>query len=178
MGERIQITTNFYLDEFVDPRTYFKGVNNGFNTMDENIFIIAQKLRDLYGNPIQINNWWSHYSSNKHKMTIDKLIEEIEYLNSKGRINIWSGLRTYKCKIGSRKSAHRFGMAIDPKGDEKKFMKIIRGNAEEFYSLGLRRLEDISITPGWLHMDTLERRTKPNSIRIVDLTTCTDTIWI
>ena len=53
----------------------------------------------------------------------------------------------------------------------------VRDNAKEFYNLGLRRLEDISITKGWLHIDTWEHNTKPNSIRVVDRTKCTETIY-
>ena len=80
------------------------------------------------------------------------------------------------CAIGASQSAHKQGRAADPKGDEKLYYKLVKDNAESFYKLGLRRLEDISITRGWLHVDTLERNTQPNSIRVVDLKKCTHTI--
>lgn len=178
MENRIQITTNFYLDEFLDPKSYFKAINNGFNLMDENIFLLAQKLRDFYEKPININTWWSLFEQQKGKMTIDDVILYLENQNKHGKCHIWSGYRSKECRIGAKNSAHRYGQGVDPKGDEKRFFKIIRDNRAEFYNLGLRRLEDISITKGWIHMDTLERNTRPNSIRVVDLKTVTQTIWI
>lgn len=177
METRIVVSENFYLDEFIDPRTYFNSLNNGIGLIDNNLFNIAQRLRELYGKPIGINNWWREYTKISAKAK-DVIIGDLENLNSKGKCHIWSGYRSPKCRIGAKNSAHRYGLAIDPKGDEKQFFKIVRDNRAEFYNLGLRRLEDISITNGWLHMDTLERNTKPNSIRVVDLTTVTQTIWI
>ena len=55
---------------------------------------------------------------------------------------------------------------------------IVKANAKEFYSLGLKRLEDPSITKGWLHCDTLELNTVPNTIRVVDLKKVTQIIKI
>lgn len=179
MSNRIKITTNFYLDEYIDPRTYFNTKANGFMLMDEDIFILTQKLRDYYDKPISINNWWNYYDKNRHILSVEQIIKDIEDLNSKGRLHIWSGLRTPQCKIGAKGSAHRFGKAADPKGDEKVFFKIIEDNAKEFYNEGLRRVEDISITRGWLHIDTMEKNTKPDSIRVIDKVKSTKTItWI
>lgn len=177
MDKRIIVSENFYLDEFVDPHTYFNALNSGIGLLSEILFPIAQKLRDLYGKPISINNWWKYYE-NSSNLTNQQIISDIEYLNHHGKVNIWSGYRSSRCHVGARKSAHRYGLAIDPKGNEKKFFKIVKDNREEFYNLGLRRLEDISITPGWLHMDGALLNTKPNSIRVVDRTSCTETIFI
>ena len=181
--ERIRISKNFYLDEFIDPYTYFNTWDNGLTLVDNRLFDIAQLLRNLYGRPIGINNWWAYYYENKDRLTIDDIIYNIEtrnYLSVNKRskkIYKWSGTRTDRTKIGSSRSAHRAFKAIDPKGNPKKYFNIVKDNAEAFYKLGLRRLEDISITSGWLHMDTLERNTKPDSIRVVDLTKCTETIY-
>lgn len=173
--ERIRVSENFYLDEFIDPYTYFTDADNGRSRLDIRLIPIAQRLRTLYGNSITINNWWATFKKHEATNTPMQIIEMIENDN---RIYKWSGLRTIRCNIGAPKSAHRLGKAIDPKGNEKKMYQTIKDNAKEFYAMGVRRLEDISITNGWLHIDTLELNTSPNSIRIVDLTKCTETlVW-
>jgi hypothetical protein len=172
--DRIQVSENFYLDEFIDPHTYFNDTDNGRSRLDIVLIPIAQRLRTLYGKPIYINNWWEtfkKYEQSRSKIQIIAIIE-----NDNG-INKWSGIRTIRCRIGASKSAHKLGKAIDPKGNEEKMFHIIKNNAKEFYTMGIRRLEDISITKGWLHIDTLERNTKPNSIRVVDLKKSTETIY-
>lgn len=177
--DRVLVNSNFYLDEFVDPYTYFKEPDKGMSLIDERIFDLAQSLRYAYNKPIRINNWWWFYSKYKNELSVDTIIDKIERNNyQEGRvISKWSGLRTSRCTIGGKLSAHRKGKAIDPKGNEIEMFKIVRNNPEVFYNLGLRRLEDIRITAGWLHMDTMERNTKPKSIRVVDLKKCTQTIY-
>ena len=176
--KRIQVAPNFYLDEFVDPHTYFYELDNGFSLVDDRLFDVAQLLRDYHGKGIRINSWWRLYEKLKLEKTTSQIVIEIENNNS---VSKWSGIRTARTSIGSSRSAHKTihtgeGLAIDPKSDSKAFFKIVKDNAEEFYNLGLRRLEDISITPTWLHMDLLERNTKPDSIRVVDRTKMTETI--
>ncbi|AXP79189.1 hypothetical protein CJ739_89 [Mariniflexile rhizosphaerae] len=180
--ERIKVNSNFYLDEFVDPYTYFNNNDNGLSLVDERLFQVAQLLRFHYMSPVYINNWWKLYLKYKDTRSIPHIIQIIERENEKDNVNIWSGIRTSRCNIGSKLSAHKIqadgkGMAIDPKGNELIFFLIVKNNAEVFYHLGVRRLEDISITPGWLHIDLLERNTKPNSIRVVDRTKSTKTLY-
>ena len=67
---------------------------------------------------------------------------------------------------------------ILPKGDEQELYNLVKENKKKFHEIGLRRLEDISITNGWLHLDTLETNVKKGTIRVVDLTKCTETIYI
>ena len=171
--ERIAVNKNFYLDEFIDPYTYFNEADNGLSLIDQRLFDIAQLLRYHYMKPVYINNWWSYYIEKKEDWSVEYIIKRIESGKS---LHKWSGLRTDRTTIGSSLSAHRNGQAIDPKGNEIEFFKIVKQNAEVFYSLGVRRLEDITITPGWLHIDTLERNTKPNSIRVVDKRRATQTL--
>lgn len=171
--QRIKVNTNFYLDEFVDPHTYFNTDDNGLSLVDPRLFDVAQLLRYHNMAPVYINNWWKYYIQKKDQWDIDHIIKRIE--QSK-KLHKWSGIRTSRTKVGSPRSAHRTaiygrGMAIDPKGNEINFYNIVKDNAEVFYDLGLRRLEAIEITPGWLHMDLLERNTKANSIRVVTRTT-------
>lgn len=170
--ERIKVNRNFYLDEFVDPYTYFNSEDKGLSLVDPRLFDVAQLLRYHYMDPIYINNWWKYFIEKKGQWAIDHIVKRIE--QSK-KLHKWSGIRTSRCPIGSSRSAHRveiqgIGMAIDPKGNELKFYNIVKNNAKVFHNLGVRRLENIDITPGWLHIDLLERNTKPNSIRVVNRT--------
>lgn len=165
--ERIQLTTNFCLDEFVDPSTYFNEPDNGLSKIDMKVVNCVQLLREKLGKSINVNNWWSYYQVNKDKKGISQIISEIE--NSS--YSKWSGYRSSSCKIGAKASAHKLGKGADPKGDEKAMYDIVVENAKEFYDLGLRRIEDITITKGWLHMDTHERNCLPNKINVVGLKT-------
>lgn len=169
---RIKVSTNFYLDEFVDPYTYFNEKDHGRSKLDERIIDIAQQLRNDLGHSLRINNWWNYYVANKGKMSVSKIIRNIE----RSDLSKWSGYRSWRCKIGASRSAHRSGQAIDPKGNEDTMFNIVKNNARKYYNLGVRRLEDPKITNGWLHLDTLERNTVPNSIRVVDLRRATQII--
>ena len=164
--DRIKVQDDFFLDEFIDPFTYFHESDNGMSLIDEQLFNIAQQLRDCYEKPISINNWWPRYKEMEGILRTSEIVSIIE----NGGYHIWSGYRSHRCNIGSKHSAHRLGQAIDPKGDEKAFLQIVKDNTCDFYTMGLRRLEDIRITPGWLHMDTLDKNTEYLKIRIVDLT--------
>ena len=171
--KRIKLTDNFFLDEFIDPLTYFTDIDNGFARIDLKIVKCVQLLRTKAGHPISINGWWKHLPEDMANF------DPLEFLNEmiEKRVPVWSGFRSLLCKIGASKSAHKLGKAVDPKGDEEEYFKIVEDNLEEFYKLGLRRLEDISITNGWLHMDTEKRNCKPNSIRVIDRTKCTKIIY-
>lgn len=173
--ERIKVTDNFSLDEFVDPYTYLFETNFGLNQIDLKIFQIAQKIRELYGKPLYINTWWATYLSMKENNYSD--IDIVKFIENSNGLRKWSGLRTVRCDIGAKNSAHKTGQAVDLKGDGEALYKVVKNNAKELYCLGLRRIEDKKITKTWLHADTLERYTKPNSIRVVDLTKETETIY-
>lgn len=174
--KRLKVSENFYLDEFVDPHTYFNNEDHGMSLIDCRLFKMAQLIRDKHGKAVYINNWWKYYEFYKYECDIDQIIEDIE--SEKG-LNKWSGIRTERCKEGTILSAHRtwkkglnkqpYGQAIDIKSNTISFYNIVIENIKDFYALGLRRLEDPDITGGWLHMDTLERYTIPNSIRVVGL---------
>ena len=173
---RIRVSKNFFLDELVDPHTYFTELDYGLSKLDFRIIHIVQRLRDKKGSSIFVNNWWQYLEKLKSLNEVD-VLKFLKWCNAKSYVHIWRGYRSALCKIGASNSAHKKGFAADPKGDEKAMMQIVRDNAKEFYNLGLRRLEDISITKGWLHIDTWEHNTKPNSIRVVDRTKCTETIY-
>lgn len=174
--KRIKLTPNFYLDEFIDPVTYFTECDHGLSKLDMNIVFCVQLLRTKSGHSIGINGWWRHLPKDCEGMTTLESMDFLEEMTEK-RVPVWSGFRSSLCKIGAAKSAHKLGKAVDPKGNEKEMFKIVEENAKDFYKLGLRRLEDISITKGWLHMDTETRNCKSDSIRVIDRTKCTKTIY-
>lgn len=163
---RIKVTNNFYLDEFIDPRTYFNCDNNGLNKIDHRLFKVAQLIRDIIGRPLRINNWWHLYIKYKNNKSLDWIINYIE----KSDYSKWSGYRPPSCPIGAKYSAHKKGLAIDTKGDEYALKNIIYSYAEDFYNIGVRRIEDPNITHGWLHIDLEKRNSRLNTIRIINIT--------
>lgn len=171
--ERIKISKYFYADELIDPRTYFNEVNNGIDLLDYNLLKCLDLLREKSGKPLYINTWWSTYDKYKDKKELDKIITEIE--NSK-TLRKYSGFRGKFCKIGAKFSAHRKGKGADPKGLSPKILfNIIKENSNEFYNLGLRRLEDTSITPTWLHLDTWDKNDVVG-IEVVDMKKVVETL--
>lgn len=167
MTERIKLNTNLYLDELVDPVTYFTEPDHGLSKIDPALADIFQLLRDKYGATVNINGWW-------HFLPVDLIVFDPHAfldLMIKKRVPVWSGYRSPLCKIGAKGSAHKLGKAEDPKGDEKAFFKIVCENAQQFYDLGLRRIENPNFTKGWLHADTETRNHKPGFIRIVNPST-------
>jgi hypothetical protein len=178
--KRIQVRPNYYLDEFIDPHTYFNTPDHGRSLIDERIFDVAQTLRYLLGRPLGINNWWGLYNYHKNRKSQAEIIEMIEESPNHYK---WSGIRTERTNVGASRSAHRVipsngmkGLAIDPKGNQHELFAIVKKHAEVFYAMGVRRLEDPKITPGWLHLDLLEKNTRPNSIRVIDRISATQTI--
>lgn len=165
--KRIRVAQNFYLDEFVDPYTYFTEDDHGLSLVDFRVIQLCQLLRSLYGSSISVNNWWS----TAVKMNGDgKSNQEIVKYVEGSKLHKWSGYRSSRCTIGASKSAHKLGKAADPKGDEEAYLQIVKDNAALFYAFGLRRLEDIKITNGWLHMDIEERHHKKGFIRVINRT--------
>lgn len=165
--QRIAVSENFFLDEFIDPVTYFTQPDNGRSMIDSRLITLAQLLRNKYGKSIGINNWWKPFLEYLKANPDKTIIDFSNFYIRRGQFQ-WSGYRSPRCRIGTPASAHKKGKGIDPKGDEKEFLQIIEDNALEFYRAGLRRIEDISITNGWLHMDTEERNGLPNHINVVD----------
>ena len=163
--ERVNISENYFLDEIIDPHTYFNTKDNGRSLIDQGLINSLQLLRELYGKPLPINNWWGFYITNKDKKGIIQIISEIENSN----ISKWSGYRSPRCTIGAPASSHRLGKGGDPKGNEDELFEIVKKNAVAFYKVGLRRLESPKITNGWLHMDTNDRNCVKGYINVVDL---------
>lgn len=127
---RIQITKNFYLDEFVHPEVYsrFQGRSRLF--IRQELFEIAQAVRDQFG-AIYINTW-SHGGGLKE-----------------------SGLRLPDTTTGAKFSMHKYGCAIDIHPLEAKpsaVREFVKAHYEDIFKpLGLKRME--ANTPTWVHLD-------------------------
>lgn len=140
--ERIKISEHFYLDELVDVESYM----NGTYLIDDKLIAVIELLREKVGKPLFINNW-----ANGGKFQ-------------------YGGFRGQNAKVGAKFSAHKKGMAADIKGVYPTvLLDIIEENAKEFYDVGLRRIEDISITPTWFHLDVWDKN-KTKGIEVVNLT--------
>lgn len=176
MENRIQVSANFFLDEFIDPHTYLTRADHGMNLIDHRLFDIAQRLRELYGKALYINTWWDFQSVYEVLYPNYNALNFLFWCENK-QVRVWSGYRSAQCVIGAPQSAHKKGLAIDPQGPGKLLYTIVKENAREFYDLGVRRLEDYRITPSWSHLDTWERNTQPDSIRVVDLRKEVETIY-
>lgn len=172
--DRIQITANIYLDELIDPRTYFFRSDNGRALIKMKLIKCIQLFRSKVKKPVYLNNWWPYYMDNRKTKSLEKIIRHIETAtDKKGRplFRKWSGYRSPKCTIGAKESEHRKGGAgdlhVDGMTGEEMF-KVVEDNAPEFYAMGLRRLEDYKDTASWIHMDVSESNHTPGFIRVVD----------
>lgn len=132
--ERIKITENFYIDEFVRPDFYKKWGARSIHWIRPEVITIAQFLRDRYKIPMVINNWATGGSRKN------------------------SCLRYPIADIGAGDSLHKFGGAADPTfiGQDPTFYDAIRLDIIQnwhsiFAPLGLTTIEQNTKT--WLHYD-------------------------
>ena len=106
------------------------------------------------------------YDINKDATPLDVIIFNIE---GNASLRKASGFRGNFCSVGAKFSAHRKGKAADLKGATPKELEaIVRANTIKLYNLGLRRIEDVRITPTWFHLDTWNKNST-KGIEVVDL---------
>lgn len=125
---RIQISANFFLDEYFPEKVYnkYKNRTNILTYMlDKRLVIADQKLRDKFG-PITINNWWDDGDRQ------------------------YSGLRFPGDQYYSKTSQHSFGRASD------KIFKL--ATAEEVRQYIEKHWKELGITSiekgvSWVHSD-------------------------
>jgi hypothetical protein len=134
-SDRVKVTKNFYLDEFVDYATYMRFLKTGkkhyaLRFIRNTMITTAQKYRDTFG-PCVINNW--------------------AYTQNPANIRQWSGYRSEDSPNYSETSAHSFGDAIDcvfSKVTAEEARGYIKNNRDAFPFV--TRLEkDVT----WLHSD-------------------------
>jgi len=122
--EQIQISKNFFLDEYIPKEHYYLGYNILIRKLNPKLIESDQMLRDQFGE-VTINNWSLNGSRN------------------------FSGWRPYDCNFPCGYSDHREGNASDKlfTVDRDDVIKYIKENYKE---LGITIIEDF---PGmtWVH---------------------------
>lgn len=143
--DRIKLTNNFSLDEFVPKLIIDKFGSKGQWYIDRRIVVLAQAIRDHFGKSMTINNWFTDGPRKE------------------------SGLRLQGTKTGAEFSQHKYGRAIDfiieGLTDDEVAADIIK-NESKFIALGLTTLENANVTTGWTHADI--RYTGLNKLLIVN----------
>ncbi len=150
--ERIAVSDNFNLDEFLNPTTYKRFKQNSTRYVHQ-MFAPAQLFRDLVKKSCTICNWMT------------------------GGAYKESGLRDPLTSTGAKYSMHKFGGAIDIKVkgmSSHEMAKIVKDNWQDFQRLGIRRIEDPNDTQSkwgskgqdWLHMDTGTQYSAKNGILV------------
>jgi hypothetical protein len=122
----------FNIKELVSPAIYNKFQENSWLFINPSIIRVIDFLRKIHG-PIIVNNW--HIGGNYSE----------------------SGLRDFSTSTGASYSIHKFGGAMDLKFSKttpKEVFEYILDNKEKMFELGLRRVENITATPTWLHVDS------------------------
>lgn len=125
---RIKISNNFWLDEYIPEELYLKWKHKPHRLMamiDSRLVLADQLLRDEFG-PVTINNWWTGGDRN------------------------WSGIRTIGSPYYSQTSQHSWGRASDKIFHDASAGKVrayIKGMYEE---LGITCIEE---GVSWVHSD-------------------------
>jgi hypothetical protein len=142
--KRIQISKNFYLDEFIDPATYAARGSRSIELIDIRLIDAIQYMRDDLG-PLFVNTW------------------------ARGGTRRLSGLRPHDTTVGAKWSQHKFGNALDiisPTLEPAEIHRFIHEKEDLFLGKGwVTTLEDLRDTPTWTHMDN--RYTGMEKLRIV-----------
>lgn len=129
---RVKITDNFYLDEFIDPSTYISRGEKSIQLIDMRIVYACQYIRDHLG-AITVNNW------------------------AKGGQFKESGLRSPFTKTGAKFSQHKYGRAADIKVAGKTPAEVhafIKANEQFFIERQwITTMEELEDTPTWTHID-------------------------
>lgn len=126
--ERIKLSSNFYLDEYI-PEGLYRELENKTHILiglvDKRLIAADQKLRKVFG-PITINNWATGGNRN------------------------WSGIRTHDSPYYSRTSQHSWGRASD-----KIFSNVTPEEVRAYIKINWRRLGITCIEENvsWVHSD-------------------------
>ena len=141
----MKVSSNFYLQEFIDPDTYKRFGESSIWFIDPRIITLAQFIRERLAKPCTINNW-----------------------NGGGQYH-YSGFRPPDCPIGATLSQHRFGRAIDLKVSGMEADEV-RADIQSHWDLyhkatALTTMEHEDFAPTWTHLDI--RTTNSDELKIV-----------
>ncbi|MFH2094195.1 MAG: hypothetical protein ABIJ16_00740 [Bacteroidota bacterium] len=125
---RVQLTKNFYLDEYIPKALYEKFSSKPHiltGLIDKRLVLADQALRDKFG-PVTINSWWNGGDRN------------------------WSGLRTPESPQYSATSQHTFGRASDKIFRDVTAEEVRKYIRDNWKTLGITCIED---NVSWVHSD-------------------------
>lgn len=128
----MKVSANFKLHEFIDPDTFQLFGNKAIWFIDPRLIAVVQRIRELLGVSVTINNW---ATGGSYKL---------------------SGFRPPASKTGAKYSQHRFGRGADLKAKgltPDQVLQVINYNWAELNALGLTTVEGTAHTPTWLHID-------------------------
>jgi len=126
--ERISLTKNLFLDEYIPEGLYrkYEGQETELiKLIDQRLIQSDQKLRDVFG-PVVINNWWA------------------------GGMRNWSGLRTSDSSYYSPTSMHSVGKASDKLFKDYDSEEVQDWIKIHWKEIGITRME---IGVSWVHTD-------------------------
>lgn len=148
---RINVTKNFYLDEFYDVKTYHmhyeaNNLHYLIQCLDKDLLFGLQEIRDFINSSMTINNWWSTYVKTNYNLDATLKIVKAKQLRQ------WSGVRNKTSEYYSKTSMHSNYKAVDPIFKTNKLLTIAQAFVYYYW-------EDIKITRmevnvSWLHVDT------------------------
>ena len=138
--ERVKISKNFYLDEYIPPGLYKRLQHKPhilLGLLDPRLVEADQRLRDHFG-PATINNWFV------------------------GGDREWSGIRTADSPYYSQTSQHSWGRASDKIFHDAKAYQVRDYIKEAWQLLGITCIEE---NVSWVHSDV--RWTNKNELLLV-----------
>lgn len=131
----------FKLNELVSPAVYAHFGVFGWKFLNQGVLRDLDTLRELWGKPLIINNyaWGGSYKESGLRCNTDSIV---------------------KSKKTPYLSGHVLGLGFDIKPEDIKqvpeLYKFIKLNFHKLSTIS--RIEDISSTPSWVHVDALGDR--------------------
>lgn len=130
----IKVSKDFWAAELMPPETFNMAPTDFYRLITPYLRLVPQRLRDLFGKPIVMNDWWENDSPSANK---------------------YRGWRPANCKVGAKNSYHKVGMAIDivvPGLSPKEVFDFIAKHADEFPEI--TAYESLQKTLTWNHLDS------------------------
>lgn len=127
--ERIQLTRNLFLDEYIPKELYRQFIGREHilvGKLDVRNVLADQMLRDYFG-MVTMNNWWHEGSRN------------------------WSGIRTPGSEYYRPDSQHTYGRASDKIFTYASAEEVREYIKTQYLHLGITAIED---KVPWVHSDT------------------------
>jgi hypothetical protein len=141
----------FKPQELVSGIVYSKFGEDSYMFFDEDVLKELDYIREAYGYPICINNWhmYGQYKESGLRSNVDSLVSSKKnlYLSAHCLAKAFD-LKDFNNIKGNNKRLYNFVLDLMKQGKLKKF----------------RRLENITSTPTWVHIDCFQ--TKDNRYKI------------